>query len=133
MTRMTTAWSIVFALIHFYWAAGGPLGMNGEPAAEIGAQLYIGLIAVIGLLAAVVAHRGHRRLARIGGAALLAGVAAGTARWLTDDSLGDDGVGGVIITLYFLLGGVLFTVLGWRPANVRRTGGIRLPVRLVRS
>jgi len=133
MTRITTAWSIVFAIVHFYWAAGGPLGMNGEPADEAGAQLYIGFIAVIGLAAAVVAHRGHRRLARIGGAALLAGVAAGTARWLADGSLGDDGINGVIITLYFLLGGVLFTVLGWRPANVRRTGGIRLPVRFVRS
>jgi hypothetical protein len=133
MTRITVVWSIVFAVIHFYWAAGGSLGMNGEPADEAGAQLYIGFIAVIGLLAAVVAHRGHRRLARIGGAALLAGVAAGTVRWLTDGGVGDDGVGGVIITLYFLLGGVLFTVLGWRPANVRRTGGIRLPVRFVRS
>ena len=133
MTRITVAWSIIFALIHFYWAAGGSFGMNGEPADEIGAQLYIAFIALIGLLAAVVAHRGHRRLARIGGAALLAGVAAGTARWLADGNLSDDGVGGVIVTLYFLLGGVLFTVLGWRPANVRRTGGIRLPVRFVRS
>ena len=68
MTRITTAWSIVFAIVHFYWAAGGPLGMNGEPADEAGAQIYIGFIAVIGLAAAVVAHRGHRRLARIGGA-----------------------------------------------------------------
>ena len=134
MTRITVAWSLVFAIIHFYWAAGGPLGMNGEPADEVGAQLYIGFIAVIGLAAAVVAHRGHVRLARIGGAALLVGVAAGTVRWL-------DGRrrrrrrrrAASIITLYFLLGGVLFTVLGWRPANVRRTGGIRLPVRFVRS
>ena len=107
--------------------------MNGEPADEVGAQLYIGCIAVIGLAAAVVAHRNHVRLARIGGAALLVGVAAGTMRWLADGSLGDDGAGGVVITLYFLLGGVLFTVLGWRPANVQRTGGIRLPVRFARS
>jgi hypothetical protein len=133
MTRITVGWSIVFAIIHFYWAAGGPLGMNGEPADESGEQLYIAFIAAIGLVAAGVAHRGHRRLARIGGAALLVGVAAGTARWLADGSLGDDGVGGVVITLYFLLGGVLFTALARRPANVRRTGGIRLPVRFVRS
>ena len=78
MTRITVAWSLLFAIVHFYWAAGGPLGMNGEPADEIGVQLYIGVIAVIGLAAAVVAHRGHVRLARIGGAALLVGVAAGT-------------------------------------------------------
>jgi hypothetical protein len=133
MTRITTAWSIVFAIVHFYWAAGGTLGMTGEPADELGEQLYIAFIAVIGLAAAVVAHRGHRRLARIGGAALLVGVAAGTARWLADGSLGDDGAGGVVITLYFLLGGVLFAMLSRRPANVRRTGGIRLPVRFVRS
>ncbi|HEX6025363.1 MAG TPA: hypothetical protein VFZ00_25445 [Solirubrobacter sp.] len=133
MTRTTVAWSIVFAVIHFYWAAGGSLGMNGRPADTAGEQIYIAFIAAIGLVAAVVAHRGHRRLARIGGAALLAGVAAGTVRWLAQGDIGDDGAGGVVITLYFLLGGVLFTVLGWRPATVRRTGGIRLPVRFVRS
>ncbi len=133
MSRVTTAWSIVFAVVHFYWAAGGPLGMNGEPADELGAQLYIGAIAVIGVAAAVVAHRNHVRLARIGGAALLVGVAAGAMRWLADGSLGGDGAGGVVITLFFLLGGVLFTVLGWRAANVQRTGGIRLPVRFTRS
>ncbi len=133
MIRITVAWSLLFAIVHFYWAAGGPIGMNGDPADELGVQLYIGVIAVIGLAAAVVAHRDHVRLARIGGAALLVGVAAGTMRWLTDGGVGDDGASGVVITLYFLLGGVLFTVLGWRPANVRRTGGIRLPVRFVRS
>jgi len=121
MSKITIAWSLVFALVHFYWAA---------TADGLGAQLYIAFIAVIGLASAVVAHRHHTRLAKLGGAALLLGVAVGTARWIAGDELG---AGGIVITLYFLIGGVLFSLLGWRPANVRRTGGIRLPVRFVRS
>jgi peptidoglycan/LPS O-acetylase OafA/YrhL len=118
MTRIATVWSIVFAVVHLYWAAGGEFGSNGAPADTTGEQLYIAFIAAIGLVAAVVAHRGHVRLARIGAAALLVGVAAGTTRWLTQGDLGDDGAGGVIITLYFLLGGMLFLRLGLRRREV---------------
>lgn len=56
-------------------------------------------------------------LARVGGAVLLLGVAVGVLRWLADGGLGDDGVGGVVITAYFFLGAVLFSLLGWRPLN----------------
>jgi hypothetical protein len=35
------------------------------------------------------------------------------AGWATAASA-NDGVGGVVITAYFLLGGVLFSTLGWR-------------------
>ena len=90
-----------------------------------GAQGYIAFITAIGLLGAVVAHGlvpgsrgllGHRRLvllARAGGAALLAGVAVGVSRWLVDGSLNGDGAAGIITTSYFLLGGLLFSRLGW--------------------
>jgi hypothetical protein len=52
-------------------------------------------------------------LARAGGAVLLLGVLGGVGRWLGDGGIGNDGVDGVVITAYFLLGGVLFTTLGW--------------------
>jgi hypothetical protein len=63
--------------------------------------------------------RGSRRrtlimLARAGGAVLLLGVVFGAGRWLVDWSLDGDGAAGVVITLYFLLGGLLFSMLGWR-------------------
>jgi len=99
--------------------------MNGEPADTAGAQAYIGLIAVIGLLGAAVAYGlapGSRSLlerrrlvllARVGGGALLAGVVIGVSRWLADGSLNGDGAGGIITTTYFLLGGLLFAWLGW--------------------
>ena len=48
---------------------------------------------------------------------LLLGVAVGVLRWLADGGLGDDGVGGVVITAYFFLGAVLFSLLGRRPSN----------------
>jgi hypothetical protein len=44
---------------------------------------------------------------------LLLGVVFGSARWLVDWSLNGDGVAGIAITLYFLLGGMLFSWLGW--------------------
>jgi hypothetical protein len=41
-------------------------------------------------------------------------VAVGAGRWVADGSLTGDGVAGVATTLYFLAGGVLFSVLGRR-------------------
>jgi hypothetical protein len=38
----------------------------------------------------------------------------GVGHWLGNGGIGDDGVGGVVITAYFLLGGVLYSTLGWR-------------------
>ena len=52
-------------------------------------------------------------LARGGGVALLIGVVVGVSRWLVDGGLDGDGAAGVVTTVYFLLGGVLFSVLGW--------------------
>jgi hypothetical protein len=126
LNQITIAWSALFALVHFYWAAGGGAGMNGEPADTAGAQLYIGFIAVLGLLGGGVAYWLHGRpsdprlilLARAGGAALLAGVVVGVARWLSDGGIGDDGAAGVITTLYFLAGGVLFSAISRRGAAV---------------
>ena len=125
LSRLTIAWAVLFAIVHFYWAAGGSAGMNGEPAEELGAQLYIGVIALVGLASGVIAYGlsrdpGRRllvRLARLGGAALLLGVAVGTARWIADAGLGGDGAAGVVTTLYFLVGGALFLTLS-RTARV---------------
>ena len=39
----------------------------------------------------------------------------------------------VLLAFVLLIGGALFSLLGGRPATVRRTGGIRLPVRFARS
>jgi hypothetical protein len=131
VTQLTAAWGVIFAVVHAYWAAGGAAGMSGDPADTFGAQTYIALIALLGLAGAAVAlglaHDPGRRklilLARAAGAALLLGVAFGTARWLADWSLHGDGAPGVAITVYFLLGGLLFSTLGWR----RRTS--RVPQR----
>jgi len=119
---LTTVWGVIFAVVHAYWAAGGAAGMNGDPADTPAAQAYIACIAALGLAGAAVAAglaRGSRRralivLSRIGGVALLLGVALGAGRWLADWSLDGDGAPGVAITLYFLLGGLLFSALGWR-------------------
>ena len=104
--------------------------MNGEPADSLGAQLYIGFIAVLGLASAGVARAAvdqartarSTRLARLGGAALLLGVAIGAGRWLAQWSLEGDGAAGIATTLYFLFGGVLFTVsaLGHRAQQLGR-------------
>jgi hypothetical protein len=126
---ITAAWGLLFAIVHAYWAAGGETGMNGESAGTVGAQIYIGFIAALGLVGAGVGiglaeranpplvHRALVLLARIGGVALLVGVAAGTVRWIADGGLGGDGAAGVAITLYFLAGGLLFSKLGWRGAR----------------
>jgi hypothetical protein len=129
---LTAVWGIVFAGFHFYWAAGGTLAHDpgGQSLAD---SLYIGFIALLGLAGAAVAHglyrssgarigrRCLRTLARLGGTLLVLGVAVGVGRWITDGSLGDDGADGVAITAYFLLGGVLFSALGWlRDASPRR-------------
>jgi uncharacterized membrane protein YeaQ/YmgE (transglycosylase-associated protein family) len=126
VAHATTAWGVIFAIAHLYWAAGGEAGANGAPADTPAAQAYIAAIAALGLVGAVVAHGllhrwGHRVgrqmlavTARAGGAALLLGVAVGTGRWLADGSLNGDGVAGIVTTLYFLLGGALFSALGWR-------------------
>jgi hypothetical protein len=121
VAQLTAVWGVIFAIVHAYWAAGGAAGMNGDPADTVGEQSYIAFITVLGLAGAAVArglaHRPRRRrlilLARIGGAALLLGVVFGSARWLADWSLDGDGLAGVATTLYFLLGGVLFSTLGW--------------------
>jgi hypothetical protein len=122
LAQLTAVWGVIFAVVHVYWAAGGEVGMNGDPADTLGAQTYIAFIAVLGLAGAAVARglaNGSRRpalilLARAGGAALLLGVAFGTGRWLADGSLDGDGAAGIVTTLYFLLGGLLFSALGWR-------------------
>jgi hypothetical protein len=123
----TAVWGIVFAAVHFYWAAGGGAGMDGGTP-TLAEALYIAFIAVLGLVGAAVAHGlyrpwgarvGQRRLriaARLGGVVLLLGVAFGVGRWLAGGSLDGDGAAGVAITAYFLLGGVLFSALGWQGA-----------------
>ena len=121
VAQLTAVWGVIFAVVHAYWAAGGEAGMNGDPADTFGAQSYIAVVALLGLVGAVVArslaHASRRRsllLARAGGAALLFGVVFGGGRWLVDWSLDGDGAAGVVTTLYFLLGGILFSILGWR-------------------
>lgn len=123
LSHLTIAWSALFALVHVYWAAGGPTGMNGDPADTPAAQAYIAFIAGLGLLGGTVAYglrirAGDRRLvllARAGGAALLAGVVFGSISWLADGGLDGDGASGIATTLYFLAGGILFSALGRRP------------------
>jgi hypothetical protein len=121
---LTAGWGIVFAAFHVYWAAGGTLAHDpgGQSLAD---SLYIGFIALLGLAGAAVAHGLYRPwgarigrtrlrlLARLGGTLLLVGVAVGVGRWIAEGSLGDDGADGVVITAYFLLGGMLFSALGW--------------------
>jgi hypothetical protein len=133
LSAVTTAWSGLFAVVHLYWAAGGGLGMNGEPADTPGAQGYIAFIAALGLAGGAVAHGlahglgarvSHRTLvllARAGGAALLLGVVVGTGRWLAEGSVEADGASGILITLYFLIGGVLFSTLAWREDGRRES------------
>jgi hypothetical protein len=128
---VTAVWGIVFAGFHFYWAAGGGVAYEGTP--SLGESLYIAFIAVLGLAGAAVAHglyqpwgtrvgdRTLRMLARFGGVILLLGVAFGVGRWIADGSLGDDGANGVAITAYFLLGGLLFSALGWRRGAASQT------------
>jgi hypothetical protein len=128
---VTAVWGIVFAGFHFYWAAGGGAAYEGTP--SLGESLYIAFIAVLGLAGAAVAHglyqpwgtrvggRTLRMLARFGGVILLLGVAFGVGRWIADGSLGDDGANGVAITAYFLLGGLLFSALGWRRGAASQT------------
>lgn len=128
----TAIWGLVFAAFHFYWAAGGGALGVGEDSPSLAASLYIGLVAVIGLAGSAVAlglnrpwgaavgRRGLQLLARFGGAALLLGVAVGVGRWISAGSLGDDGAGGIVVTAYFFLGGVLFTLLGWHGERLLR-------------
>ena len=49
LSHLTAAWGVIFALVHAYWAAGGPIGMDGDPADGLAVQLYVGFIALIGL------------------------------------------------------------------------------------
>lgn len=127
----TAVWGVVFSLVHFYWAAGGSVGTDGDTS-SLAVSLYIAFISVLGLVGAVVAHGlcqpwgarvvGRRRLvllARIGGLALLLGVVVGVGRWITKSSLDGDGASGIVITAYFLLGGLLFSTLGWRRFALR--------------
>jgi hypothetical protein len=130
---ITAVWGIVFAGFHFYWAGGGTLAH--DPSSQgLAESLYIGFIALLGLAGAAVAlglyqpwgtRVGRRRLrtvARLGGIVLLLGVAVGVGRWIAEGSIGDDGPDGVVITAYFLLGGVLFSALGWRGSVSPRIG-----------
>jgi hypothetical protein len=121
----TAIWGVVFAVFHFYWAAGGGAAMD-ESTLTLADSLYIAFIAVLGLAGAAVAHGlyqpwgmrvGRRRLrllARFGGLLLFLGVAVGVGRWIVAGSLNGDGIDGVVITTYFLVGGLLFSALGWR-------------------
>ena len=132
LAAVTAAWGVVFAGFHFYWAAGGSVGIEGD-APSLAASLYIAFIAVLGLVGAAVAYglekgwgarSGRRRLrmlARLGGLVLLLGVAVGVGPWIAAGSLGDDGAAAVVITAYFLLGGLLFSTLGW--VRTGRPGG----------
>ncbi len=127
---VTSVWSVVFAIVHVYWAAGGD-GAGGDGDLSGGASAYIAFIALVGAVAAAIAYGLYRALedgverprlrllARIGGALLLLGVTVGVARWVADGGLGDDGAAGVVITAYFLAGGVLFTLLGRNPRGAR--------------
>jgi hypothetical protein len=129
--HITVAWGVIFAVVHAYWAAGGAAGTDGDPADTAPVQIYIAFIAALGLVGAGVADalvhertgRPGRRalslLARAAGVALLAGVAVGVGRWLIQGGLADDGATGIAITLYFLVGGLLFSALGWRRAPAR--------------
>jgi hypothetical protein len=125
--QASVTWGVLFAVVHAYWAAGGEAGM-ADPADTVAAQAYIAFIAALGLVGAAVAQAlvvGPRRpalvvLARGGAVALLLGVVVGALRWLEDGGLGGDGVAGVAITLYFLLGGLLFARLGWALTPPRR-------------
>lgn len=125
---VTVVWGVVFALVHFYWAADGTIA-NDPSGQSLADSAYIAFIAVLGLLGALVAYGLYRRrdgrvgrrrlvlLARLGGVVLLLGVAGGVGRWIASASIGNDGATGVVITAYFLLGGLLFSALGWRDAS----------------
>jgi hypothetical protein len=45
VAHVTVAWAVLFALVHLYWAAGGAIGMNGNPADTPAAQAYIAITA----------------------------------------------------------------------------------------
>jgi hypothetical protein len=136
LARLTVAWGVLFAVVHFYWAAGGTALGNGGTT-DAADQAYIGFIATVGLVGAAVGHGlehdwgarlGRQRLtllARAGGTALLLGVLIGVGRWLGDGGVGDDGISGVVITADFLLGGVLFSTLGWRRGLVSQPAAAR--------
>ena len=102
LSVVTAFWGIVFAGFHFYWAAGGSTAMD-ERALTLGESLYIAFIAVLGLAGAAVAHGLYQPW----------GARIGHRRLRTLARLGDDGADGVVITAYFLLGGLLFSALGW--------------------
>jgi hypothetical protein len=117
IANVTAVWAVLFAVVHAYWAAGGSAGAD-QPADSAGAQLYIAFVAMLGLIGAAVAwgrahSHAHQRatvlLARVAGAALLLGVLVGGLRWIAGDSLDTTGI---VITLYFLIGGVLYSMLG---------------------
>jgi len=60
-----------------------------------------------------VGRRALLALSRLGSVALVLGVVVGVGRWIANGSLGDDGLPGIVVTAYFLLGGVLFGLPGW--------------------
>jgi hypothetical protein len=104
----TAAWGVLFAVVHFYWAAGGT-ALNNAGATDAAAQAYIGFIAVVGLVsAAIVQSFVHDWRARLGRQRLTLLTRAGGAAL-------------VVITAYFLLGGVLFSTLGWRSQTANTT------------
>jgi hypothetical protein len=125
LSAATATWGVVFAAVHFYWAGGGSIGYDPSGQSLLD-SLYIGLIALIGLASGAIAlglyqpwgeriGRGRLRLlARIGGILLCLGVTIGVGRWIVQASLGGDGASGVVITAYFLLGGLLFSAISMR-------------------
>jgi hypothetical protein len=79
---------------------------------------------VLGLVGAAIARlHGHGLhftfLTRAGAIALLLGVAFGAGKWLSSWSLQGDGAEGIVITAYFLVGGILFALLGWGERRLR--------------
>lgn len=125
LSDSATCWGVVFAAVHVYWALAGADAVGVEGPRGIGASIYIGFIALLGLAAAITAFGiGHpsrvplersvlRTLARAAGIVLLAGVAIGVARWIAAGAIGADEVSDVAITAYFAIGGALFVSLGW--------------------
>jgi hypothetical protein len=55
-------------------------------------------------------------------------VTFGAGSWVVEWSLSGDGATGIVITLYFLLGGLLFSTLGWRSGTPTSPQALRVAV-----
>ena len=135
------AWALAFAVPHFYWAAGGCVGVPGDvceaglPTWFLVYDLVAGVLCVAGALVALALVRSwgrivvRRRLAWIGGAVLVLRGGVG----IVQDGLVLAGVVGsergweptMLYDPWFLLGGVLFGAAAWfdgRGASDRGVG-----------